>query len=136
LRAWWWQCCWSWSSSNKLEKLLHLVGWFIWIFDDARTYRLQESSFFGIPNGFVLTHTYTYMCVRVCLCVWNYAHAPSQYRLTRNTIWETVPNHHTIRHTPTHTHTHHLHIWSDVCGHKIHGVLLHKSLYCGQHRHF
>jgi len=24
-------------TSNKLEKLLHLVGWFSWKYDDART---------------------------------------------------------------------------------------------------
>jgi len=24
-------------TSNKLEKLLHLVGWFSWNYDDART---------------------------------------------------------------------------------------------------
>jgi len=26
-------------TSNKLEKLLHLVGWFSWKYDDARTCR-------------------------------------------------------------------------------------------------
>jgi len=26
-------------TSNKLEKLLHLVGWFSWKYDDARTGR-------------------------------------------------------------------------------------------------
>jgi len=26
-------------TSNKLEKLLHLVGWFSWKYDDARTYK-------------------------------------------------------------------------------------------------
>jgi len=26
-------------TSNKLENLLHLVGWFIWKYDDARTCR-------------------------------------------------------------------------------------------------
>jgi len=24
-------------TSNKLEKLLHLIGWFSWKYDDART---------------------------------------------------------------------------------------------------
>jgi len=26
-------------TGNKSERLMHLVGWFIWIYDDARTYK-------------------------------------------------------------------------------------------------
>ena len=27
------------TTGNKSERLMHLVGWFIWIYDDARTYK-------------------------------------------------------------------------------------------------
>jgi len=26
-------------TGNKSERLMHLVGWFIWIYDDAQTYK-------------------------------------------------------------------------------------------------
>jgi hypothetical protein len=29
-----------WTTSNKSERLMHLAGWFIWMYDDAGTYRL------------------------------------------------------------------------------------------------
>jgi len=25
------------KTSNKSERLMHLIGWFIWMYDDART---------------------------------------------------------------------------------------------------
>ena len=28
-----------WTTSNKSERLMHLVCWFIWMYDDARTYK-------------------------------------------------------------------------------------------------
>jgi len=26
-------------TGNKAERLMHLIGWFIWVYDDARTYK-------------------------------------------------------------------------------------------------
>ena len=38
-----------WTTSNKSERLMHLVGWFIWMYDDARTYKplIYSSTCFG-----------------------------------------------------------------------------------------
>ena len=39
-----------WTTSNKLEKLLRLVGWFSWKYDDARTGKPKLAEIFFFPS--------------------------------------------------------------------------------------